>query len=415
MYRLSLRKRHLIFILVFLNIFFSISMAFAFWASDISSSDTSGNGSLDIGEWGIPIFTVDDFYEFATKSTSASTDLYYLANDLDFTGYSWTYVSSVIFRGELNGRGKTISNLNIYVNGGNYHGIFPRMLGGRIYDLTFDNIHIDSGLSGTSQRSGMIAGQITGGTNLISNLTLNNIRVEGASTNGVGGLVGLVSGSSTVLTIENIKATELKVFNRYSYTGGLVGRQNNSGSVVNMYDIDIQTEVFSLAASSYSGGLIGRTVSGGILDVNRAIVEAEHINTFVTSFGFNTYSPRYLGGLIGYNLSQTTNVTLSNILYTGSLFNNLNNRRNNVGTVSGRQSFNATLTDVYYSFVAFRSSTGTVIYTPDISLTGQNGTLVSATSLPTVTWWNNAYTTFSQANNLWQQDPVTGRLELIRS
>lgn len=414
MRRLSLYKKHIVLLLIFINLSFSIGMAFAYWASDISSSNTNGNGLLDIGEWGIPIFTVDDFYNFATKTTSQSTDLYYLANDIDFTGYTWNYVSTIIFRGELNGNGKVISNLTIEVAGGSYHGIFPRMLGGRIYDLSLDNIYIKSGFSGTSQRSGVVAGQITGGTNLLSNLTLNNIRVEGASTNGVGGLVGLISGSTTVVTIENIKATELKVFNLYSYTGGLVGRQNNSGSRINMYDIDLDVEIYSHAASSYSGGLIGRTVSGGLLDINRTIIEGYHTNTFVTAYGFNAYSPRYLGGIIGYNLSQTVNVTISNTLYTGSLYNNLNNRRNNVGTVSGRQSFNATLSDVYYAFVEFRSSTGTVIYTPDITLTGQNATLVTATELPPISWWNNAYTIFSQANNLWQQDSNTGRLELIR-
>ena len=78
-----------------LGVFLLLSgVEFAFGVFDIL--EDSSSETLQTGTWtaGTPIYTAQEFYDFATSSTSASTDHYYLANDIDFTGFTWNYVSA---------------------------------------------------------------------------------------------------------------------------------------------------------------------------------------------------------------------------------------------------------------------------------------------------------------------------------
>jgi hypothetical protein len=412
-------KKKIILILLVINLLFTSGMSFAFWASSIAGSSGNNNGTINIGDWGIPIFTPLEFYTFATKTNSVATDSYYLANDIDFTGFTWTYqtvFSTATFRGTLNGNGKTLSNLTITNTSTSwlYNGIFPRIFGATIHDLTLDNVNTVTTLSGTSQRSGLIAGNAWGGTNTLSNITVLNSGSQGNSTNGVGGLVGNVLNSTTILNLNNIKITNLRVFNRSAYVGGLVGGISSTGARVNMNDIDFQGQVYSYATTGYSGGLIGYVPSGTFFTLNRAIVEATFQNTLVTNATYNLrYSDRYLGGIIGYNAAVSANVFITDAFFTGSLFNQTNAYRSDVGAVSGRDGTQATLLRTYRSYVAYRTSTGTVSYT-QTGQTGQIGTLVSATAMPTEAWWNGYYVNLVAGNTDWVQTPVTGRPYLNR-
>lgn len=394
------------------------SLSFAYWASSIAPDQTPNSSNIVIGDWGIPIFTAQEFYNFATKSNSVATDQYYLANDIDFTGFSWVYNStnnSVTFRGFLNGNNKTISNLTITNTSTSYSylGIFPRMNGGRVNNLTLFNVNTVTTLSGTSQRSGIITGNAYGGSNDITNVKLIDCGSQGNSTNGVGGLVGNVQNSGTILNLNRIQTSQLKVFNRSAYVGGLVGRISSSGAIVNMYDIDFQGQVYSGTSTGYSGGLLGYAPSGSFFTQSRTIVEATFQNTLVTNATYYLkYSDRYLGGFLGYNNASSSNVNISYSFFTGSLYNNTNTYRNDVGTVSGRDRTQATLSDVYYAYVSYRTSTGGVSYT-QTGQTGQMGILVSQTSMPSISWWNTFYQAFSQANNYWAQNVSTGRPYLI--
>jgi len=416
-------KRQLIIktllLVVFLISFSSVLMVgYAYW--DLKTNTQTTN--VNIGDWGIAITTPQEFYDFATKTNSVSTDRYYLFNDLDFTGFNWTYNSSintVVFRGTLDGNGKTISNLTLYNNISSYlyFGIFPRMQGGSVYNLTLSDVYLNLGssaLGGTALRSGLITGNAYGLTNTISNITIINAGVRATSTAGAGGLVGSVTTATTVVNIDNIKATGLKVFNKNSYTGGLVGSIGTSGAQVNISDVDLQGEVYSYATSSYTGGLIGRIGSGGKFTASRAIVEMTSRNTLETNSTYNLkYSNRFLGGFIGYNQSTSANVTLTDVFFTGSLYPNTNANRSYVGTAIGRSVGSQTLERYFYSMVAFRSISGSVIYTPDITLRGINANLVNAASMPDPSWWNSFKIEFNNANSLWTQDG-TGRLVLIR-
>jgi len=414
-------KIKVITLLVILNALFSIGMSFAFWASSVSSNNGNSNGQVTIGAWGIPIFTAQEFYDFATKTNSLTTDKYYLASDIDFTGFSWVYNATnynLTFRGELNGNHKTLSNLTITnINTSTayaYHGLFPRINGARIYDLKLNNVRVViNPTTGTTKRAGLISGDAYGGTNLIQNIKIVNSNVQGSSPNGVGGLIGEVSGANTIVTLNRIKLDNIKIFSRNVNVGGLVGRINTGGARVNMADIDFKGEVYSISTGdSTVGGLIGYTIANTLVTIERAIVDVSFQNTQVTNVNYLAYSNRYLGGFIGYNLSASANIQISYSFMTGSLYTNTNNATDvrNVGTVTGRLGNNATLDNVYHSFVLYRTTTGSS-YTETNQL-GQMSPFVSQTSMPSQAWWNSAYSIFSGINNYWSQDPTTGRLYL---
>ncbi|HBY66205.1 MAG TPA: hypothetical protein DEG42_07555 [Acholeplasmataceae bacterium] len=417
---LHLTKKQIILALLVINLLFTSGMTFAFWASSISGNSGNNDGLINIGDWGTPIFTPSEFYTFATKTNSLATDNYYIANDIDFTGFTWTYNATnnaVTFRGTLNGNGKTLSNLTITNTSTSYlyNGIFPRLNGATIHDLTLENINTITTLTGTSQRSGLIAGNAWGGTNTLTNITIIDSGSQGNSTNGVGGLIGNVQNSTTILNLNNIKATNLRVFNRSAYVGGLVGRISTSGARVTMNDVDFQGQVYAYTSSGYSGGLIGYTPSGSYFTLNRAIVEATFQNTLVTNATYYLrYSDRYLGGIIGYNAAVAANINITDAFFTGSLFNQTNTYRAAVGTVSGRDATQATLLRTYHSYVAYRTATGTVSYT-QTGQTGQMATVVSATAMPTSVWWDGFYVNLVAGNTDWMQTPVTGRPYLNRA
>ena len=395
-----------------------LMIGYSYWDLTTHTQDNT----LPIGDWGIAISTPQEFYNFATKTNSLATDRYYLFNDIDFSGFTWNYNSTnnaVVFRGTLDGNGKTLSNLTIYNNSTSYQyiGIFPRMLGGSVFNLTLSNVNLSLGttaLGGTSIRAGLLTGNIYGLTNTLSNITVLNSGVRGTSASGAGGLIGSVTIGTTIVNINNIKTTNLKVFNKSSYAGGLIGTIGTSGATVTISDIDLQGEVFSYPSSSYTGGIVGRIVSGAKFNASRAIVQMTSRNTLETNSTYNfRYSNRYLGGFIGYNQSSSANVILTDVFFTGSLIPQTIANRSYVGTAIGTSSGSQTLLRTYYSMVAFKSSTGTEVYTPDVTLRGIAETMVNASTMPSAAWWNTFAIEFNNANSLWAQDG-TGRLYLIR-
>jgi hypothetical protein len=411
-------------IIAVLILFFAFTatgtIAFAYWNSLTQNTDEN----MNIGDWGTPITTAQEFYDFAMKTNSLATDRYFLLNDIDFSGFSWVYTTTnkaAAFHGTLDGNGKTLSNLTLYLNSSSYLylGIFPRMQGGSVYNLTLSNVNLSLGstaLNGTVLSSGLITGNIYGLTNTISDITVIDSGIRGTSR--AGGLVGSITTSTTIVNIDNVKATGMRVFSKLSNAGGLVGYVGTSGASLNISDVDLEGEVFAYGTSSYTGGIVGQIVSGGKMDLNRAIVQMTSRNTLETnSTYYLRYSQRYLGGFVGYSLSVSANILISDAFFTGSLFTQANNRAGDVGTATGRFSATSTkptLTRTYYSQVIFRSSSGTVVYTPSTTPTGQMAILVNASTMPSSLWWD----TFSQNGNfttdLWAQDTLTGRLYLIR-
>ena len=406
----------LAFVIVLLMCFSSVfALGYAYWDQTINTQENTVN----IGDWGVPITTPLEFYTFATKSNSTNSDRYFLMNDIDFSGFNWVYnssTSSVVFRGILDGNGKALRNLTLsysnYSYSNKYLGIFPIMQGGSVYNVTLENINLVLGsnyLNRSNLRSGLIAGEVSGSTNTISGITIINCGVRGTNDYGVGGLIGTVTSSSAVVNIDNVKATNLKVFSKTSYVGGLIGRIYTSGATVNINDIDIEGEVYSPNNSSYTGGVIGGINYGGKLNVNRAIVEMTSRNTLETNYNYNNYSVKYLGGIIGRNQSSKANIYLTDTYFTGSLYTQTKNNRGYVGTLIGASSTAYNKTRTYYANVTYRASNGSFITSPDTTIRGTMADLAAAD----IPWWNDFKINFDSANNLWGQDS-TGRLYLIR-
>lgn len=411
-----MRKRRIILILLILNLVFSAGMTFAYWASSVLGNSQPGTGTIGVGDWGIPIFTTTEFYQFVNRTTSVSTEKYYIANDLDFSSYSWTpIVADRIFRGTLNGNGKTISNLTIDYNSSSiaYSGIFPRLDGATITNISFDNVQIVSFSSSTTRVAGLIAGDAYNAKDVnLSNITVNNVGVQGRSNNGVGGLIGFITGTNTRVIMNNIKATSLKAFNINSYAGGIVGSVAGN-SRLEMYDIDFKGEAYSNNSSSYVGGLVGYVLSNGYLTIERAIVEAAFQNTQSTGSYTNLYSARYLGGIVGRHATASARSLMTDIYFTGFLFPSTATRRGDVGTISGLDSTVSTLTRAFYARVGFRPASGTTPTYTVPTVTGQMSTVVppNNATAPTNAWWNTFYANFDSAT--WAQDG-SGRPYLIR-
>jgi len=422
MKRFLLDKKIKILLLIFLNLGFSFSMTYAYWAFEISGSLDDDSVNLSIGEFPIAISTPEQFYEFATNPNSSATDHYYIKNDLDFTSFDWTYDASnndIVIRGILDGNNKTISNLTLknYSDTYLYFGIFPIINNFTLSNLKLQDVNLElnaTSLSGSSISAGLIAGEVNGGVlSTLTNITIIDSGVRGTSGLGVGGLIGRVNNNNTELHLLNIKATNLKVFSTTRNVGGLIGRINNN-TPVSVIDVDIQGEVYSHNNNGYTGGIVGFIINNNSpILIKNAIVEMGSQNTLETDPTYYLlYSTRYRGGFIGWHQRTGALTTIENAIYMGSLYINLNTiRRLDVGTVTGRADAGEipTIIETYYSFVSFRSSSGTVIYTPDGTPTGQMSTVVVADNYPGNTWWDSFFSLISTDNLFWKQDPITNR------
>lgn len=409
-----LKKKFILILLIF-NVLFSAGMTFAYWASSIQGQSQNSNGQINIGDWGTPIFTPLEFYQFVDR-VSVSTDKYYLANDIDFSSFTWNpIVATRVFRGTLNGNGKTISNLTIDYNSSAiaYSGIFPRLDGATITDLSLNNVQIVSYLSTQGRVAGLISGDAYNGKTVnLSYITITNSGVQGNSNSGVGGLIGFVTGTNTKIIMNNIKATNLKVFNILAYAGGLIGTVA-ANSILEFYDVDFVGEAYAYPASSYVGGLIGYALRNSYVTIERALVEASFQNTLVNAAPYTgLFTSRYLGGIFGRHNTASNRSILTDVYYTGSLYNGVQNRRTDVGTVSGLDSTLSTLTRVNYARVGFRDGSENLTYVV-LAATGQMSTVVNPDNVtfPT-TYWN---TLFSQMDPLvWTQSSSNTRPYLIR-
>ncbi|MDO9628469.1 MAG: InlB B-repeat-containing protein, partial [Acholeplasmataceae bacterium] len=153
---------------------------------------------------GTAISTAQEFHDM-TKSGSNTE--FYLANDIDFTGFTWTVTGTgTSFGGTLNGNGKTISNITIAGSGtGVYGGIFQRTNGAFIHDLTVDNAHVDA-----VGRVGVLIGRVETSETVINNVIIKNSSAAGTAGEGVGILIG---NAATAFTITNLQIISSTAFN----------------------------------------------------------------------------------------------------------------------------------------------------------------------------------------------------------
>lgn len=370
----------------------------------------NSNSSIPVGEWMIGISTPQEFYDFATKTDSVAEDQYYLQNDIDFSGFTWELDATnnnVVFKGLLDGDGHTISNLYIYTDSSsyNYLGVFPVIDGATIKNIVFDNVELDMATSvftSKTYRGGIIAGEANGVVN-ISNITLTDCSVRANRGTGAGGVIGFVTDADTDVTISNIKATNLKLWNYTNNVGGIIGQINKNAINVSISDVDIEGDFHSFVSnSSYVGGIVGRFESGPSLTIERAMVNMTTQNTLEVASNYLKYSKKHVGGFIGFADSTSADLNIIDSFMTGSLVLNGSTKSKYVGTAIGRNLGTYTLTNTYYSNVQFKHTDGNLYYTPDADYRGVNSTVVNNSSMPSLSWWNSFFLNYN--NGLWDQD-----------
>jgi uncharacterized repeat protein (TIGR02543 family) len=226
------------------------------------------------------ITTEQAFFEMATIETSGH---YALMNDLDFAAFTWT-ATGASFKGVIYGNGHTISNITINATTG-YGGVFARANGAVIRDLIFDNVHVT-----TTARAGILVGRVENTMTLIENVLVINSSVQGADSNGVGGVIGLVSTATYMNNVAIVDSTVTT--DGQKNVGGVVGRVD--GATLTAEDIFVRNVTVTAIVSGTdvaAGGFVGyiRDSSTSIVNANRVIIVESEIDSIMG------------GALIGYN------------------------------------------------------------------------------------------------------------------
>lgn len=400
-------SRVLIMLLSIFLLFSATDSALAYFDALSNNEDQT----IELGDWpfGIPIYTAQEFYDFATAATSLTTDRYYLANDIDFTGFTWDYNSSFnsnIFKGKFDGNNQTLSNITMTSTDTSSvtFSIFSQMEGATIKNVVIEdfNMGFDSTyFYATPLESATLVSFVKGTNNLIENITLDNVEVIGNSLNGAGGLVTQVAANAD-LTVRNVKATNVTVLNTSKRAGGIISRVIAGTGTVIIEDIDFQGFLGADNRISNTGGILG-TAQNTLINISRVIVEYTAEGTInLSDTAITIKSDRYSGGILGNN--NSTQLTITDSFYTGTLYN----VAKYMGAMVGRNKQSATLVNSHYSNVTFLNTT-----VAPTSTTGIHGIMVNETTMPNVAWWNNFALQYTTVNALWTQD-VSGRLELIR-
>lgn len=415
---ISRSKKHIIIILLVINMLFSTGMSFAYWASSISGNQNVGDGTLTLGDWydGIPIFTTDEFIQVITTPNNANT--YVLARDLDFqnvTPPAWTQTKDIIFLGSLDGNGKTISNVNLT----NYRGIFGVLQGATIKNLTLDGITINYTLT-DNYTVGILAGRMQGTGNVIENIRIRNSSVT--NTILAGGVIGFaspLSGTGTA-TMTNIKVQNTTITGAFANavygTGGIIGTVNAFN--ITMSDIYVEATITSNAISSV-GGIIGASLAGSTISLTRAVV---YSNARFRAWSSDTNV--FVGGVIGRNQGS---ISISDYMLTGQLDGFVNNANNNnytmrAGVTVGTGNAPTSQTNIRSSQITLyrRASNPTVLVNSQTlynKMTGQKPTysttvyIVNRANTMTNAWWTTNYSNITNSS-LWSYNTSTNLYEL---
>ena len=238
------------------------------YTSEFDFQNTIINSDITIySKWDIiKIETKDEFISYISSSSSVNA---YLSSNIDFNGETlerYSTNTSIIdsygqFKIELNndfyGNGFKIMNLNIDSDV-ELAGIWAKLNGGSISNVTFENINVIS----TKSRTGLIFGTITDGSS-VKNVVFNNVFVNS------GPQFGLIAGTAQA----NLNVDSVTVLNT------------------------------TIKGGSNIAGLVG--ISSALLDIENVIIEAD-----ITSSGDNC------SFIVASTSGETT---IKNIVSTGSL------------------------------------------------------------------------------------------------
>lgn len=179
---------------------------------------------------------------------------YILMNDIDLSGMNWSPIGSLsneYFKGSINGNGHTIKNMTIHNTDNTISSTFIYGLdfGSSIYDLTFENININ-----TNSEASTVTSYNSG--------TINNIKATGnitsSSNMGVGGIVnnnGYLGIIENCTSSVNITSTSTGLPYSKILVGGIAS-QNYQGTIKNTF---VNGKILALD-NSLVGGILGRNI-----------------------------------------------------------------------------------------------------------------------------------------------------------
>lgn len=283
------------------------------------------------------------------------TGTYELANNINASATATTAfvpigTSAAPFKGTLDGKGFTISNLTIAGNR-SYAGMF-----GYAQDATINNVKLTN-VKLTSTTSYSYTGAIAG---YMRDSNVYDSQVGGTVSGGAytGGLVGYATG--TYFTGGGPNGVNVTGTN---YVGGAVGSLNSSSYVINVVSTG-----GSVTGTRNTGGLVGAVISSGV--------------SYSRATGLNVNGGLLTGGLVGdlYGggmLYDSASGTVRGSSYTGGLLGRAQggnmvydaavNITVNGGSHTGGMIGESTRTNVEFSFV-----------TGDITGTGNTGGIVGS-------------------------------------
>ncbi len=268
------------------------------------------------------INTVDDLLNFAdtlNRGYVYNGDTVSLNADLDLSGVDWIPMGTNIgangkeeaywFEGTFDGKGHTISNLNVQYRDGKVSkcfdgGLFEGLNKATVKNLVLQSPVISSGEfdeslneNGWPRGSGTLAAFAWGGT--LENVKVIEPDIFAFYVNKVGGLLGLVN-NETSLTNCSVEGGIINTYtngtnNMVQETGGLVGSAQKSDFA------DCSASVRITQQGEAAGGLIGTMNSGSL---TRCFATGN-----VTSI--RTNSPSHsVGGLVGFASDSLTSTDM---------------------------------------------------------------------------------------------------------
>ena len=299
-------------------------------------SDMVNEEEIKQVEVGIDVQFYKEIYTYEDWQTieEGTYQNYRLMADIDFTGKDNVKNNITVNRLEAENNTYTLKNIELTYNtanagllnniktsiknigfenitltntasSGNYFGIIASN-NGDIENVSFKNITVNATNLGDV---GLIGGMTSGN---IHDIEMDTINIEGYGY--VGGLIGIVDIDSNA-EINNINANNITVINKYSCTGGIIGRQY--GNYMEIHDIVVNDSNIS-GQRYYAAGIVG-------VGTYSSYTNLEVNNTNVSGhYG--------VGGAIGYiNSSENINERL----YIQINSCNITGTGNNIGGVGG--------------------------------------------------------------------------------
>lgn len=238
------------------------------------------------------------------------------------------------FTGTFDGKGFTISNLALDAIDGEGNGLFGKITGATIQNVTLSNfthaITINSSVDEMLLFTGSLLGQMAGTGNILSSITVTNFvsTITYSSTTvelrGYGGMVGMIQGctisdctSSGSITISGAGTEDILSI------GGLIGEMQGACTISDCsssLNLDLDGNDNNLnGVGGFIGGCWGDSLSSqGPQVVNSGSISITDCSCSNT-VDVNGYTQEFVGGFMGILIIGTSTSTLTRCSFSGTL------------------------------------------------------------------------------------------------